>query len=224
MLEKAIWRWERKRIHSKIKQKIAQGGSRVAQRQFGLVGACAYQDSPFIGLREDSQEILNIRIIKQEILHSLWMSTHQVKSILATQISFLLPGSIRGIKSSPCWPMSMLMTVVSAGSLQMEVVLFFLMNASSHRFYGIAQYPYCHQLCLSCKSVFPLWLLLPSLPPTNSNHSAQELGGLLLQPGVWAVSTQLYVMEMNRQNRGIFQHRREKSKMVLEKGRPCPEL
>lgn len=42
MLEKAIWRWERKRMHSKIKQEIAQGGSRVAQRQIGLVGACAY--------------------------------------------------------------------------------------------------------------------------------------------------------------------------------------
>lgn len=90
-----------------------------------------------------------------------------MKSILATQISFLFPGSIRGIKSSPCWLMSMLMTVVSAGSLQMEVVLFFLMNASSHRFYGIAQYPYGHQLCLSCKSVFPLWLLLPHPTPSK---------------------------------------------------------
>ena len=158
---------------SEIKQEIAQGVSKVAQAIWACWCLCILGFPIHWPKARQSRgfEHQNYKIV--DTPQSLWMITHQVKAVLATQISFLFPGSIRGIKSSPCWPVSMLMTVVSAGSLKMELVLFFLMNASSHQLHGIAQCHYCHQLHLFSKSLF--LLRLPLHPSLNPSHSAQEL-------------------------------------------------
>lgn len=128
-----------------------------------------------------------------------------MKAVLpATQISFLFPGGIRGIKSSPCWPMGMLMAVGSAGRVKMEVVLFCMMNASSLNSMVL---PCASSATTSASSpdLFPLRLLL-CLPHTQATllRSCEAFCYIVQGLDSATMSTQLGAMEVSRQDRRLF--------------------